>query len=111
MARKPTEPNWLQCRFAWFLVSLGIGAEAVRRAGYARANPRDYGSKLVRKPHVLILALRLDERRRLAADAVKSLSNSIKAVIDNRRVSPEQQEELVRHYERLGSLPHGHPST
>jgi phage terminase large subunit len=110
MARKPTKPNREQRRFAWFLVRLGIGAEAVRRAGYTRRDPEDYGSKLLRKPHVLILALQLDERRRLrrlpvAVDAVKSLSSGIRAVIDRQRGSPEQLQELVRHYERLGSLP------
>lgn len=65
MAKRPRSPNRKECRFASLYVRLGNGAEAVRRAGYARSEPKDYGSKLLLKPHVLILVLRLEERRRL----------------------------------------------
>ncbi len=66
MAQKRTKPNWQQRRFAWFLVRLGNGAEGGSpRRDMPRSDAQDYGSKLQRKPRVLILALQLDERRRL----------------------------------------------
>ncbi|MGK9168014.1 phage terminase large subunit [Inquilinus limosus] len=113
MARSRLKLNWKQRRFVRHLLDCGNGAEAARRAKYMNRASKDCAAKLLKRPWLLVFALRLEERRRLrrrpvAANAVKTLSNKIPVVLDGRgdgKPNPEEQAELLRHRERLQRLP------
>jgi phage terminase large subunit len=110
MTQQRRKPNRMQRRYVYFWIGSGDGADAVRKAGYTRSEPKDTGSKLTAKPWVLIFALLLEERRRLrrrpvAAKAIRIMSDRIQAVLKKGRATSDERSELLRHQERLRNLP------
>ncbi|OWJ68717.1 PBSX family phage terminase large subunit [Inquilinus limosus] len=110
MAQQRRTPNRNQRRFASAYVGSGNGADAARKAGYTRSEPKDTASKLLRKPWVLIEAFRQEEQRRLrrqpvSSAAVAKLQERTRFVLAKGLCMPEEVQELSRHLDRLRSLP------